>query len=297
METYTKEAVAWILQFLAGQIGDDFIKKVKTKKDIKKLLKLDLRRITKTFTLCNCPKETMTLIKSFIFTHAFMDAQYYSASELNEQQVENLWNDFTDYMSKEIGTNNLADINKDFKNKLIYCVTCHNNAINDMFFDISSRIQLQKSQKEHDAIIGKLNYIADTLSTDTEIQSYNEDIFFFLNQIESLLKSMRIDLLHRRKLQLIYTIGILLNSFAMLFGVTKVMTGDFGSSSYISIIQLIIILAFLIFVFYILMVMLYKIAQNIRCLEDKIDAYTEKLWNIHYEYYEKILKNCNDVIK
>ena len=142
----------------------------------------------------------------------------------------------------------------------------------------------------------EFRYIQNTLVTNTKLQSENISLDYLNIQIESILKSVRLDLIQRRKLQSIYLVGVLLiiaiMNLSIYKGINKVVYQDIEFSVVISLFS---ILLFSIVILKFLYKLWRDVTQTIYHLEERIEQYTNKLWEIHFNLYEKSINNHCDI--
>lgn len=291
MEGVFISSVGGVLNFISEQIGLNIIDKIKAKKKIKNILKRD-SKIIRMFFKYNTEDE-LRLIENYVYTQAFQNKKFYSINELSEEEENKLWDDFQEYFLNETG-NNYTD--NGYKDKLIYCVNIHNEMINTAFLSNENRIQMQKSQHYHNDVMKQINNIQDTLITNTKLQSQDTSLDYFNNQIEAILKSVRLDLIQRRKLQSIYLVGVLLviaiMNFSIYKGINMVVCRDIEFSVTISLFS---ILLFSIVIIIFLNKLWRDVTQTIHKLEQRIEQYTDKLWEIHFDLYEKLINIHCDI--
>ena len=275
-------ALDGVLNIIAEQLGLSFWDKHKAKKKIKEILKNDSLTIRQFFQYHT--ENQIKLIENYIYSKAFINMEFYSIESLNEDEENELWYDYSEYMRKE--TNN-GYVDKNDRDNLIYCLNKHNKRISDTFLGTDSKIQMQKDQHNHYSIMKEIRNIQDTLVSNTKLQSDNISLDYLNIQIESILKSVRLDLIQRRKLQSIYLVGVLLiaiMNFSIYKGINMVVYQDIEFSVTISLFS---ILLFSIVIIKFLYKLWRDVTQTIYNLEQRIEQYTDKLWEIHFNLYEK----------
>lgn len=284
-------AIDGVLNIIAEQLGLSFLEKHKSKKKIKEILKNDSLTIKQFFQYRT--ENQIKLIENYIYSKAFINMEFYSIEALNEDEENELWFDYCEYMRKETN-DGYVDI-KD-RDNLIYCLNKHNKRISDAFLSTNSKIQMQKDRYNHYNIIKEIRTIQDTLVSNTKLQSENISLDYLNIQIESILKSVRLDLIQRRKLQSIYLVGVLfviaIMNFSIYKGINMVVYQDIEFSIAISLFS---ILLFSILIIRFLYKLWRDVTQTIYNLEQRIEQYTDKLWEIHFNLYEKSINTHCDI--
>lgn len=97
---------------------------------------------------------------------AFKEVTFYSSMKLTMDQEDNLWIKFSDFLKSETGNY----VNANYKDKIIRCINLHNKAINNIIMDDQSLLHMKMMQSQHRAVKDSLNYIIDTLNTETKLQ-------------------------------------------------------------------------------------------------------------------------------
>ena len=187
-----KEVVNTIIDFLLSTTGNEIFKSWQEKAKIKKIIKKDRKNI-KCLFYANTETELFKLTEQFIILHAFKNATFYSPSDLTESEEKEVWEKYKNFLNKEQG-NYQSEINHDFKQKIIQCINLHNKAISNIILDLQHELPLRKLHKDHKAIADKLNDIIDTLSINAQLCKEDSELEFVICQIESILKSYRLDI-------------------------------------------------------------------------------------------------------
>lgn len=272
------EVAGFILTFLIERNGNNFLDKRAEKKKIVKILHDDGKNIRRIFNTTE-GTDLYNLIEEYMMYNIFKKADFYSSEKLDEEQENKLWEDFSNYMRNE-GFSNYID--KDCKEKIIYCVNRHNEAIDNIILDASGRFGLKIVEKQHKSLERQLKQIEksiDTLSLETPLQDHDEELDFSIEQLESIMKSYRFDIKQFR----LFLITIL-GSLFLFFFLTVIIMLVLLKSIYVH-----FVLWGIIFVVWIMLsiAVYFFIYQKSRLtiLERKLDEKRDLMWDINYKLY------------
>lgn len=276
MNERTKEVIKFIASFLVDTTGNEIFEKLKSKRKISKILKEDNKNIKRIFyTVDN--SDLYNLIEEFILFSAFKDATFYSSMDLTIDQEEKLWEKFSDFIKTERGENY---VNGEYREKIIRCINLHNKAINSIIIDEQGNFQMKMMQRHHNSIKDSLNYIINTLNTETKLQDDDDELNFSVEQLEMIMKSYRYDINQLRRIQILAICGtmmiLLLMSISIPFSIKSV--NNFNPT--------VIMLLFLLVAVLLLLVFWRHVTIQLRELEIQMEEIRQSLWNIHFKLYE-----------
>lgn len=276
-----KEIAEFIASFLLDKTGNEFFDKWKAKRKISKILNEDNKNIERIF-YAKKDSDLYNLVEEFIMNSAFKEVTFYSPMDLTTEQEEKLWEEFSNFIKKENKENYISG---EYKNKIIRCINLHNKAINSIIIDEQGNFQTKMMQDQHQSIKKSLNYIIDTLNTETKLQDEDDKLNFGVEQLEMIMKSYRFDICFLRKLQIICICGAMIILLFMSIAVPLSLKHNMNHSS------MIIMCVFLLMVVLLLLFFWRQITQELYGLEEQMENMRKELWKIHYEIYIK--KICN----
>lgn len=283
MEVRTKEVIEFIASFLVDATGNEIFEKWKVKRKIFKILEEDKKNIRRIFyTVDN--SDLYNLVEEFILHYAFKEVSFYSAVNLTAEQEEKLWIKFGDFIKKEMGSN---WVDNTCKEKIIKCVNLHNKAINSIIMDPPDIFHMKMLQTQNKAINESLNHIIDTLNTETKLQDEDDELNFFVEQLEMIMKSYRFDINHFRRIQIVSICGAMVILLFMSIFI------PLSLEHIINIYPIIIMSLFFIIVVVLLLIFWIYISLKSQKIENHMEAMRVLLWEIHFKIYKKqIDKKC-----
>lgn len=281
MNEKTKEIIELIAAFLVDTTGNEIFEKWKTKRKISKVLKEDRKNIERIFFTIK-DSDLYNLVEEFIMYSAFKEVSFYSPMDLTIEQEEKLWIEFSNFIKKE---SKEKYVGYEYRNKIVRCINLHNKAINNIIIDDQGNLQMKLMQSQHQSVKNSLNYIINTLNTETKLQDKDDKLNFGVEQLEAIMKSYRFDINFLRKLQIICICGaiiiLLLMSIAIPLSLKHGM--NFTSMIIMCVFLFIVVLLFLIFWKY--------ITGDLHNVEKQMESMRQQLWEIHYKIYEKKIDN------
>lgn len=279
-----KEVVEFIASFLLDKTGNEAFDKWKAKRKITKILNEDNKNIERIF-YTKKDSDLYNLIEEFIMNSAFKEVSFYSPIELTIDQEKKLWEEFSNFIKKENGENYASG---EYKDKIIRCINLHNKAINSIIIDDQGNFQMKMMQNQHRSIKNSLNYIINTLNTETKLQDKDDKINFGIEQLEMIMKSYRFDINLLRKLQIICFCGTFILFMIMSIVISFPLKYNMNANSMLTMCIFLIIVAGMLFFF------LINITSDLHKLERQMEDMRQSLWKIHYKIYEnKICKEYN----
>lgn len=281
-----KEVVNTIIGFLLSITGNEISKSWLEKAKIKKIIKKDRKNI-KCLFYANTETELFKLTEQFIILQAFKNTTFYSPSDLTESEENELWESFKNFLNKEQG-NYQSEVNPDFKQKIIQCINLHNKEINKIILELQQELPLKKLHKDHEAITDKLNDIIDTLNINAQLCNEDSGLEFVICQIESILKSYRVDIDQLRKQQLLFISLVILSLLIIVFAFPiyfKHLSNNMNGVSVVVIFYLIFLIISFFFV--------RSISQKLHLLETEMYNMRKELSCFHSRTYSNFVrKHC-----
>ena len=116
--------------------------------------------------------DLYNLVEEFILLTAFKEPTFYSAMDLSEEQEDEVWSKFVEFIQKETNDNYVSDI---YKKKIVRCINLHNEELNKLIMDEQARFQTRMHQIRYNSIDRKLKEISNTLN--------NRNYLFYLHSI------------------------------------------------------------------------------------------------------------------
>lgn len=281
MNERTKEVIEFIAAFLVDMTGNEIFEKWKAKRNISKILKEDRKNIKRIFYEVD-DLDLYNLIEEFIMFSAFKEVTFYSSMNLTIDQEDNLWIKFSDFLKSETGDDY---VNASYKDKIIRCINLHNKAINNIIMDDQSILHLKMMQSQHRAVKDSLNYIIDTLNTETKLQDEDSELNFSVEQLEMIMKSYRFDIKQLRKLQIISLYGaIVILLFMSVFIPISLKGVDNIYST---------VIMFLFFTVVVLLLLMFwiHISHKLRGIEKRMETMRNSLWESHFMLYKNQIGN------
>lgn len=280
-EYSVKEIVEFVASFLVDRTGNDIFDKWREKRKIERILKEDRKNIKRIFYAVD-NSDLYNLIEEFIMFSAFKETFFYSSMDLTIMQEEILWQKFADYIQKETGD---SYINTEYREKIIRCLNLHNKAINNIIMDEKDTIQTKMIQRQHNSLEDSLNYIINTLNTDTRLQDKDDELSFSIEQLDMIIKSYRFDINQLRKLQTLSICGAMIILLFMSIFVPL-------SLKYVENVYSIIVMFLFLSVIILLFLIFWKyISRKLEILEHRMRRMRDSLWEIHFKLYKNQIKN------
>lgn len=288
-EKRIKNITKFISAFLIERTGNDTFDEWYEKRKISKILKEDSKNIEKYFYTYKSA-DLYNLVEEYMMYNVFKEANFYSSKKLNEEQENRLWDDFSNYMRRE----NLSNyIDNAFKEKIIRCVNLHNEAISTIILDARSRFRMQTAEKQHEYIKRQLKQMEEninTLNLNTRTQDHDEKLDFFIEQMESIMKSYRYDINQlRRRIKFIFC--------CLFFIITVLFT--YLVLNYNNITDQMIWIIILVLNIICILIHYFVRFRNGRLyhLEEELDEMRRSVWKLHYSLYENQITNKYNKIK
>lgn len=281
-----KELVGFIVSFLIDRTGNEIFDKRKERRKIVKILKEDIENIKQIFWVVR-DDRLYNLIEEYIMYFAFREIRFYSPIELTKEQENELWDSFEKYINNETG-DNYVDI--EYKNRLIRCLNFHNKQINEIIMDDKSQININLMNRQHRSIEKSLNYIINTLNTDTKLQDKDDELDYAVEQLESIVKSYRYDVNQLRRMQILSMCG----AMAILFFIGIFLPNAMKDVDSFS--PAVVMCFFFSLVSIILLAFWRNISQKAQILEDELMHVRKILWELHIKIYQKQMEkeyDCN----
>lgn len=275
-----EEVISYIVSFLVDKTGNNIFDSFRERLRIKNLLKKDGQNIERIF-YAEKNTDLYNLVEEFIFYTAFKEPFFYSPMNLTESQEEIVWLQFTEYMREQ--TNNKY-IDGDYREKIIRCINLHNEAVNRMIMDESTRFQAKTHQIHYNSINMNLKEIIDTLNTQTSLQIDDEELNFSIEELESIIKSYRFDINNLRRIQSFIICGSIMVLFIMTIFIPI-------SIRYVENILATIVMVYLLCMVMIILLFLWRdVSRKVIALEGKLEMMRDSLWDIHFELYKNQIK-------
>lgn len=276
-----KEVIKFIASFLLDKTGNEVFDKWKVKRKISKILDEDNKNIERVFHTTK-DSDLYNLVEEFIMNFAFKEVLFYSPMDLTTEQEDKLWENFLVFFKNE---NNDGYVNGEYKSKIIRCINLHNKAINSIIIDAQGVIQMKMIQSQHQSVKNSLNYIINTLNTETKLQDKDDELNYGVEQLETIMKSYRFDINFLRKLQIICICGAMIILLFMSIAIPLSLKHNMNFTS------MIIMCAFL-FIVVLLFLLFWKyVTGDLYKVEKQMENMRQELWEIHYKIYEKKIDN------
>lgn len=149
-------------------------------------------------------------------------------------------------------------------------------------------------QIRYNSIDRKLKEITNTLNNRTALQEENVELDFSIEELESIIKSFRVDIKYIRKMHSMIICGTMMILLIMsIFVPLSIKYAEYMPAT-------IIMVFFLCMVVVLLLILWRDISVKEKALEKKIELMRDSLWNIHFELYQnqicrlyKIDRNCD----
>ncbi len=270
-----KEIATFIASFLVDMTGNEIFEKWTEKRKITKILNKDSKNIKRIFYITE-NLDLYNLIEEFIMISAFKNVEFYSLIDLTPRQENELWEKFSDYISREMKD---AYVDIAYKDKIVKCINLHNKEINDIILDNKDRLHGKVMQRQYESLKNSLSDIVDILNTETKLQERNIEIDFFLEQLESIMKSYRYDINQLRQNQRICILGTIIIVVLMSSFIPLSQRYVDSSVFYITIDLLLVISVLLLFVYWI------KTQVDLKKYEYKMNCCRNTMWEIHRHCY------------
>lgn len=276
-----KEIAECIASFLLDRTGNEFFDKWKAKRKISKILNEDNKNIERIF-YTKKDSDLYNLVEEFIMNSAFKEVSFYSPMDLTIEQEEKLWEEFSNFIKKENKENYISG---EYKNKIIRCINLHNKAINNIIIDDQGSFQMKMMHTQHQSVKNSLNYIINTLNTETKLQDKDDKLNFGVEQLEMIMKSYRFDINFLRKLQIICICGAMIILLFMSIVIPLSLKHNTNLES-------VIIMDAFLFIVVLLFLLFWKcITIDLHKLDEEMENMRQKLWEIHYKIYERKIYN------
>lgn len=276
MEEKIKEVVIFIASFLVDKTGNEIFEKWKAKRKISKILKEDRKNIERIFYTIN-NSDLYNLVEEFILFSAFKEVTFYSSMDLTIEQEEKLWQKFSDFIKAETGDDN---VNGEYREKIIRCVNLHNKEINGIIMDAQGILQMKVMQSQHRVIKDSLDYIIDTLNTETKLQDEDDELNFSAEQLEMAMKSYRYDINQLRKIQTLCICGA--TAILLLIAIFIPLSLKYVENFY----SVIIMFSFLLMAVVLILAFWKHFSKNLHYLETQMEDKRQSLWVTHFSLYE-----------
>lgn len=284
MNEKTKEIIELIAAFLVDTTGNEIFEKWKTKRKISKVLKEDRKNIERIFFAIK-DSDLYKLVEEFIMFSAFKEVSFYSPMDLTIEQEEKLWIEFSNFIKKE---SKEKYIGYEYRNKIVRCINLHNRAINSIIIDDQGNLQMKLMQSQHQSVKNYLNYIINTLNTETKLQDKDDKLNFGIEQLEMIMKSYRFDINLLRKLQIICFSGVFIIFMFVSIFISFSLKYNIRTNSVLIMCILLIVVEGLLLIFW------RNITFDLHKLEMQMENMRQSLWEIHYKIYvNKIYKEYN----
>ena len=276
MNKRTKEVIQFIAAFLVDTTGNEIFEKWKEKRKISQILKEDNKNIKRIFyTIDN--SDLYNLVEEFIMYSAFKEVSFYSPMDLTIEQEEKLWEEFSNFIKRESKENY---VNGKYRDKIIKCINLHNKAINSIIIDAQGNFQMKMMQNQHQSIKDSLNYIINTLNTETKLQDKNDELNFSAEQLEMIMKSYRFDINQFRRIQILTICGTMMILLVMSIFIPLSIKSVNNSNSTV------IMFLFLLMAVLLLLLFWRQVTIKLGRLEIQMEEIRQLLWNIHFKLYE-----------
>lgn len=160
--------------------------------------------------------------------------------------------------------------------------------------DEQTRFQTRMHQTRYNSIDKKLKEITNTLNNRTALQEENVELDFSIEELESIIKSFRVDIKYIRKMHSMIICGTMMILLIMsIFVPLSIKYAEYMPAT-------IIMVFFLCMVVVLLLILWRDISVKEKALEKRIELMRDSLWNIHFELYQnqicrlyKIDRNCD----
>lgn len=213
-----EELASDLLSAICGVTIEEAKRRRRDWRNAQNIVKTDSESIEQQFRTSTFQEE---LVRNFFKEKVIPSYRYYSVHSLNDSEEESLWKDFWEYLSAQDIDVPEDDLNS-LKRKLIFCVNIHNEIIRKSNLTTSEELSQSVTQRGFENVEAILRQIEDTLCLSTDLQAENIKLDYLTQQIESILKSIRIDLQKSRSTishLMVYMIVIILIA-AISIGVT-----------------------------------------------------------------------------
>lgn len=277
MNKKTKEVIDFIIAFLFETTGNEVFENWKAKIKISKILKEDNKNIERIFYAIK-DSDLYNLIQEFIMYSVFKEVSFYSPMDLTIEQEEKLWEEFSNFIKKETKDNYVDGV---YRDKIVRCINLHNKAINSIIIDAQGNFQMKMMQNQHQSVNDSLNYIINTLNTETKLQDKDDKLNFGVEQLEMIMKSYRFDINLLRKIQIISICGALI--ILLFMSIFVPFSLRYVRSEH----SMRVMYAFLSIVVVLLLSFWGYITFALYKLEKQMERMRILLWKIHYDIYEK----------
>lgn len=277
-------------EYLFGKVGDSLIDHAVMNRKIKQILKKDKKHIREVFANSTYSTLKVEDIEKFLINNIFQDIHFlYPVSFIPEKAEIMLWEKYCEVNTFKEWNPLKEDESRNIRNNLVDCVNYHNELIRQYQLDGNTEIILRKLENNHSDLLG---YIGQTMNSNSEFQYERSKLDYMHKQLEGILHAARMDLRHYKLLLFITVIGVILFSFLTIL-IAPIFAQYYSGEG---VDRLYIILGtIIIFIFFVLVFLFLNTLKNVFNRERKIDAYTDALWELHFDYYSFQLQDMSKV--
>lgn len=286
LEKSVKDIGQLMASFLLGQAGDSLSERLKKRHARKRFEKREHDFFTYQFRDVSDNLDLQILF-DFLNGKVVRENLYYSEKDdISDEQKELLWNTFRNY---KYNRTNSTYIPYKYKEKLIACVNFHNGLINELILEDKGRLLVKAVDSNQKRIEKSVKDMISTLNTNTPLSDHDVNLNFYVNQLESLISSLRRVLRNKQRFFILTLFGVLAGNILLIFSFANLL-----QSSKLPLNAIIIYIAVsLISLIYLLLILIcaYNLLKKINILENKIQNYTDVLFELHFRHYENFLDN------
>lgn len=278
-----EELASDLLSAICGVTVEEAKRRRHDWRSAKNIVRADSKNIEQQFGSNNA----LTLqVRNFFREKVVPSYRYYSVHDLTAEEIESLWRDFCNYLlAQELDApENDSSV---LKKKLTFCVNAHNKKIRESSLSTSEELSQSVTQRGFKNVEAILRQISDTLSLDTNLQDSDDKLDYLTQQIESILRSIRIDLQKSR--HSMYRMMVYLIITALIAAVSVWLT-----INHVDIQTATIELIFLSYILLMTFIPLINTLKMAREKERKLNQICSDLLKLHYGLYAEFLKKKMD---
>lgn len=239
-----------------------------------KVVSKDRKYIKQVFTKENYSKY---FLEEFFFERIFRDIQFvYPGENLPVEKEDRLISEFSDHISSKLGKGTIpAEKDNEFRQDLVRCVNNHNQLIHEHLLSRTEKIVVREIKNKIDA----LGYAGHTLFAETDLLTSNPELEYTHQQVDGILRALRMDLKFYRLMLLLCVAGIFTLASLIVICYPKYrLTGAAGCFVALFLATLIALAA----------IGSWLLKKILSC-EMRVTEYTDVVWKINISGYKALL--------